>query len=116
MLFCRLSFLVLLFLTVSSCGETDREQQESLVTTTFANLFPENQATTTLPSLDIPGWEQRELPELEQKKAECLSEIAIEPVEVKEEGPPTVTVEPGDTLGVIAKRFESTVDDFMRAN
>ena len=56
MLFCRLSFLLLLFLTVSSCGGTDEEQQETLVTTTFANLFSENQATTTLPSLDIPGW------------------------------------------------------------
>ena len=116
MLFCRLSFLVLLFLTISSCGGTDEVQQEGLVTTTFANLFPENQSTTTLPSLEIPGWEPRELPELEQKKAECLSEIAIEPVEIKEEGPQTVTVESGDTLGVIAKRFETTVDDFMRAN
>ena len=104
MLFCRLSFLLLLFLTVSSCGGTDEEQQETLVTTTFATLFPENQSTTTLPSLDIPGWEPRELPALEQKKAECLSEIAIEPVEIKEDGPQTVTVEPGDTLGVIGKR------------
>ncbi len=116
MLFCRLSFLALLFLAGSSCGGTDEVQQEGLVTTTFANLFPENQSTTTLTSLEIPGWEPRELPELEQKKAECLSEIAIEPVEIKEEGPQTVTVESGDTLGVIAKRFETTVDDFMRAN
>ena len=46
MLFCRLSFLVLLFLTISSCGGTDEVQQEGLVTTTFANLFPENQSTT----------------------------------------------------------------------
>ena len=56
MLFCRLSFLALLILGVSACGGTDEVQQESLVTTTFADLFPENQSTTTLPSLDIPGW------------------------------------------------------------
>ena len=116
MLFCRLSFLALLILGVSACGGTDEVQQESLVTTTFADLFPENQSTTTLPSLDIPGWEPRELPELEEKKAECLSQVAIEPVEAQEEGPQTVTVKSGDTLGVIAKRFETTVDDFMRAN
>ncbi|MAT63032.1 MAG: hypothetical protein CL881_04445 [Dehalococcoidia bacterium] len=116
MLFCRLSFLALLILGVSACGGTDEVQQESLVTTTFADLFPENQSTTTLPSLDIPGWEPRELPELEEKKAECLSQVAIEPVEAQEEGPQTVTVKSGDTLGVIAKRFEVTVDDFMRAN
>ena len=116
MLFCRLSFLALLILGVSACGGTDEVQQESLVTTTFAELFPENQSTTTLPSLDIPGWEPREFPELEEKKAECLSQVAIEPVEAQEEGPQTVTVKSGDTLGVIAKRFETTVDDFMRAN
>ena len=116
MLFCRLSFLALLILGVSACGGTDEVQQESLVTTTFADLFPENQSTTTLPSLDIPGWEPREFPELEEKKAECLSQVAIEPVEAQEEGPQTVTVKSGDTLGVIAKRFEVTVDDFMRAN
>ena len=116
MLFCRLSFLALLILGVSACGGTAEVQQESLVTTTFAELFPENQSTTTLPSLDIPGWEPREFPELEEKKAECLSQVAIEPVEAQEEGPQTVTVKSGDTLGVIAKRFEVTVDDFMRAN
>ena len=116
MLFCRLSFLALLILGVSACGGTDEVQQESLVTTTFAELFPENESTTTLPSLDIPGWEPREFPELEEKKAECLSQVAIEPVEAQEEGPQTVTVKSGDTLGVIAKRFETTVDDFMRAN
>ncbi|MEC7909774.1 MAG: LysM domain-containing protein [Actinomycetota bacterium] len=108
--------MALLILGVSACGGTDEVQQESLVTTTFADLFPENQSTTTLPSLDIPGWEPRELPELEEKKAECLSQVAIEPVEAQEEGPQTVTVKSGDTLGVIAKRFEVTVDDFMRAN
>ena len=57
-----------------------------------------------------------ELPELEKKTVECLSKIGIGPVESTEEGPQTVTVESGDTLGVIAKRFETTVDEFMRAN
>ena len=116
MLFCRFSFLALLLVVGVSCGESSDDQQESVVTTTYANLFPENLSTTTLPTLEIPGWEPRELPELEQKTDECLSKIGIEPVESVEEGPQTVTVKSGDTLGVIAKRFETTVDEFMRAN
>ena len=116
MLFCRLSFLALLIVAISSCGGTEETPQENAVTTTYADLFPENISTTTLPTLEIPGWEPRELPELEQKTVECLSKIGIEPVESTEEGPQTVTVESGDTLGVIAKRFETTVDEFMRAN
>ncbi len=116
MLFCRLSFLALLIVAISSCGGTEETPQENAVTTTYADLFPENISTTTLPTLEIPGWEPRELPELEQKTVECLSKIGIEPVETTEEGPQTVTVESGDTLGVIAKRFETTVDEFMRAN
>ena len=116
MLFCRLSFFALLIVAISSCGGTEETPQENAVTTTYAELFPENISTTTLPTLEIPGWEPRELPELEQKTVECLSKIGIEPVETTEEGPQTVTVESGDTLGVIAKRFETTVDEFMRAN
>jgi len=116
MLFCRLSFFALLIVAISSCGGTEGTPQENAVTTTYADLFPENISTTTLPTLEIPGWEPRELPELEQKTVECLSKIGIEPVETTEEGPQTVTVESGDTLGVIAKRFETTVDEFMRAN
>lgn len=116
MLFCRLSFFALLIVAISSCGGTEETPQENAVTTTYADLFPENISTTTLPTLEIPGWEPRELPELEQKTVECLSKIGIEPVETTEEGPQTVTVESGDTLGVIAKRFETTVDEFMRAN
>jgi len=116
MLFCRLSFFALLIVAISSCGGTEETPQENAVTTTYADLFPENISTTTLPTLEIPGWEPRELPELEQKTVECLSKIGIEPVESTEEGPQTVTVESGDTLGVIAKRFETTVDEFMRAN
>ena len=116
MLFCRLSFFALLIVAISSCGGTEETPQENAVTTTYDDLFPENISTTTLPTLEIPGWEPRELPELEQKTVECLSKIGIEPVETTEEGPQTVTVESGDTLGVIAKRFETTVDEFMRAN
>tara|TARA_B100000029_G_scaffold428619_1_gene438610 strand:+ start:3661 stop:4782 length:1122 start_codon:yes stop_codon:yes gene_type:complete len=108
--------LALLIVAISSCGGTEETPQENAVTTTYADLFPENISTTTLPTLEIPGWEPRELPELEQKTVECLSKIGIEPVETTEEGPQTVTVESGDTLGVIAKRFETTVDEFMRAN
>ena len=66
MLFCRFGFLALLLVVGVSCGESSDDQQESVVTTTYANLFPENLSTTTLPTLEIPGWEPRELPELEQ--------------------------------------------------
>ena len=117
MLFRPLYPLALAPIILSACGVGEIEEKEIVVTTSPLSLFPEQSGTTTLPPLDIPGWEIRELSELQEKKVDCLSQLEFEDViEESEEGPKTVRVEPGDTLGEIAKRFEMTVDDFMRAN
>ena len=97
----------------SACGA----EEEPLATpTTYPNLFGDGPSTTTVPPLQVPGWTSRELPELRAEAERCASDADIQPVEMPEDGPPTVVVEPGDTLGEIAKRFDRTVEEFMRAN
>jgi len=97
----------------SACGA----EEEPLATpTTYPNLFDDGPSTTTVPPLQVPGWTSRELPELRAEAERCASDADIQPVEMPEDGPPTVFVEPGDTLGEIAKRFDRTVEEFMRAN
>jgi len=97
----------------SACGA----EEEPLATpTTYPNLFGDGPSTTTAPPLQVPGWTPRELPELRAEAERCASDADIQPVEMPEDGPPTVLVEPGDTLGEIAKRFDRTVEEFMRAN
>ena len=97
----------------SACGA----EEEPLATpTTYPNLFGDGPSTTTAPPLQVPGWTSRELPELRAEAERCASDADIQPVEMPEDGPPTVVVEPGDTLGEIAKRFDRTVEEFMRAN
>ena len=100
-------------LPASACGA----EEEPLATpTTYPNLFGDGPSTTTAPPLQVPGWTPRELPELRAEAERCASDADIQPVEMPEDGPPTVVVEPGDTLGEIAKRFDRTVEEFMRAN
>ena len=97
----------------SACGA----EEEPLATpTTYLNLFGDGPSTTTVPPLKVPGWTSRELPELRAEAERCASDADIQPVEMPDDGPPTVVVEPGDTLGEIAKRFDRTVEEFMRAN
>ena len=97
----------------SACGA----EEEPLATpTTYPNLFGDGPSTTTAPPLQVPGWTPRELPELRAEAERCASDADIQPVAMPEDGPPTVEVEPGDTLGEIAKRFDRTVEEFMRAN
>ena len=97
----------------SACGA----EEEPLATpTTYPNLFGDGPSTTTVPPLKVPGWTSRELPELRAEAERCASDADIQPVEMPDDGPPTVVVEPGDTLGEIAKRFDRTVEEFMRAN
>ena len=97
----------------SACGA----EEEPLATpTSYPNLFGDGPSTTTAPPLQVPGWTSRELPELRAEAERCASDADIQPVEMPDDGPPTVVVEPGDTLGEIAKRFDRTVEEFMRAN
>ena len=97
----------------SACGA---EKEPPATPTTYPNLFGDGPSTTTVPPLKVPGWTSRELPELRAEAERCASDADIQPVEMPEDGPPTVDVEPGDTLGEIAKRFDRTVEEFMRAN
>ena len=97
----------------SACGA---EEEPAATPTTYPNLFGDGPSTTTVPPLQVPGWTSRELPELRAEAERCASDADIQPVEMPEDGPPTVVVEPGDTLGEIAKRFDLTVEEFMRAN
>ncbi len=97
----------------SACGV---EEEPPATPTTYPNLFGDGPSTTTVPPLKVPGWTSRELPELRAEAERCASDADIQPVEMPEDGPPTVVVEPGDTLGEIAKRFDRTVEEFMRAN
>ena len=100
-------------LPASACGA---EEEPAATPTTYPNLFGDGPSTTTVPPLKVPGWTSRELPELRAEAERCASDADIQPVEMPEDGPPTVVVEPGDTLGEIAKRFDLTVEEFMRAN
>ena len=97
----------------SACGA---EEEPAATPTTYPNLFGDGPSTTTVPPLQVPGWTSRELPELRAEAERCASDADIQPVEMPEDGPPTVVVEPGDTLGEIAKRFDRTVEEFIRAN
>ena len=97
----------------SACGA---EEEPAATPTTYPTLFGDGPSTTTVPPLKVPGWTSRELPELRAEAERCASDADIQPVEMPEDGPPTVVVEPGDTLGEIAKRFDLTVEEFMRAN
>ena len=97
----------------SACGA---EKEPPATPTTYPNLFGDGPSTTTVPPLQVPGWTSRELPELRAEAERCASDADIQPVEMPDDGPPTVVVEPGDTLGEIAKRFDRTVEEFMRAN
>ena len=100
-------------LPASACGA---EEEPAATPTTYPNLFGDGPSTTAVPPLKVPGWTSRELPELRSEAERCASDADIQPVEMPEDGPPTVVVEPGDTLGEIAKRFDLTVEEFMRAN
>ena len=75
-------------------------------TTTVVDLFGDTSTTTTIGKLVVPGWMPTNLPNLVVAADECvdLAEIGADPL--PEEGPRTVTVESGDSLGKIAKRYD----------
>ena len=101
-------------LLATACGGTDEAAEPT--TTTVLELFGDTSTTTTIGGLVVPGWTPTELSDLWTAVDECvdLTEVGAEPL--PDEGPRTVTVESGDSLGKIAKRFDRTVDQFMRAN
>ena len=105
---------LLLVLAAIACGGEDEVIDPG--TTTVVDLFGDTSTTTTIGKLVVPGWTPTSLPNLVAAADECvdLAEIGADPL--PEEGPRTVTVESGDSLGKIAKRYDRTVEQFMRAN
>ena len=106
--------VLVLVLSATACGGSDEVAEPA--TTTIVDLFGDTSTTTTIGRLAVPGWTFTELPDLWEAVGECvdLTEVGAEPLPT--EGPRTVVVESGDSLGKIAKRFDRTVDQFMRAN
>ena len=96
-----------------ACGGDDEAEAPP---TTVGQLFEESAATTTLGGLRVGGWTRRELPDLRAEADRCAASVDVDAPADPDEGPRTVVVESGDTLGKIAKRFDRTVDQFMRAN
>ncbi len=96
----------------AGCGE----EAAAPPTTTVGDLFRNSAATPTVPPLEVVGWEDMVLTDARKAAEACVLDARPEEIVLPDEGPETVTVESGDTLGNIAERFDSTVDAFMRAN
>ena len=83
----------------------------------MGELFAGSATTTTVGGLSVAGWTHRDLPEMRTALDACVASVDVRGASTdEEEGPRTVTVESGDSLGKIAARFDRTVDQFMRAN
>ena len=98
---------------VAACGGGDEAEPPP---STVGELFEGSAATTTVGDLRVDGWTRREMSDLRAAADRCAESADVDAPAGPEEGPRTVVVESGDTLGKIAKRFDRTVDQFMRAN
>ncbi len=108
-----LSLFFVFGLLAASCSS---EGTPAPPTTTVGDLFADSQASPTVPPLEVPGWEKIELSEAREAAETCVASARPPEIVLPDEGPETVMVEAGDSLGKIAERFNSTVDAFMRAN
>lgn len=105
---------LLLVVAVSACGGGGGATPPA---TTVGELFAGSATTTTVGGLSVAGWTHRDLPEMRTALDACVASVDVRGASTdEEEGPRTVTVESGDSLGKIAARFDRTVDQFMRAN
>jgi len=104
---------LLVLAAAMGCGDSEGVEPPP---TTVGDLFVGSETTTTLGGLAVDGWTHRDLPEMRAALEACVASIDVGPTETEVEGPPTVVVEAGDSLGKIAARFDRTVDQFMRAN
>ncbi|MDP6287164.1 MAG: LysM peptidoglycan-binding domain-containing protein [Acidimicrobiales bacterium] len=106
---------LLLVVAVSACGGGGGGAAPPA--TTVGELFAGSATTTTVGGLSVAGWTHRDLPEMRTALDACVASVDVRGASTdEEEGPRTVTVESGDSLGKIAARFDRTVDQFMRAN
>ena len=105
---------LLLVVAVSACGGGGGAAPPA---TTVGELFAGSATTTTVGGLSVAGWTHRDLPEMRTALDACVASVDVRGASTdEEEGPRTVIVESGDSLGKIAARFDRTVDQFMRAN
>ena len=105
---------LLLVVAVSACGGGGPAAPPA---TTVGELFAGSATTTSVGGLSVTGWTHRDLPEMRAALDACVASVDVRGGSTgEEEGPRTVTVESGDSLGKIAARFDRTVDQFMRAN
>ena len=106
--------LVALVMSAAGCSAGDGP---TIVTpTTFPDLFGDVSTTSTLPPAEVPDWEPVQLVAVRNEAEACIASARPEEIVLPDEGPRTVTVESGDTLGKIAESFDTTVAAFMRAN
>ena len=99
---------------VAGCGGSGGAEPTP---TTVGELFAGSVTTTTVGGLTVPGWTQRDLHEMRAALDACVASVDVAAFTISDdEGPRTVIVESGDSLGKIAARFDRTVDQFMRAN
>jgi len=105
---------LLLVVAVSACGGGGGAAPPA---TTVGELFAGSATTTTVGGLSVAGWTHRDLPGMRTALDACVASVDVRGASTdEEEGPRTVIVESGDSLGKIAARFDRTVDQFMRAN
>ena len=107
-----LAIAALVAVTATACGVA--EEVSTPVTT--PDLFGNSAAITTVAPLKVDGWVTVDLPDLRAANDDCVRDAQPESIQIVEEGPETVTVESGVTLGKIAKHHERTVEQFLRAN
>ncbi|MDP6866893.1 MAG: LysM peptidoglycan-binding domain-containing protein [Acidimicrobiales bacterium] len=96
------------------CGGPEEAEPAPI---TVGELFEGSIATTTGAGPAVAGWTYRDLPEMRTALEACVASVDVGSTTAgDDEGPRTVVVESGDSLGKIAARFDRTVDQFMRAN
>ncbi len=106
--------LVALLVLATACSAGDGP---TIVTpTTTPDLFGGVSTASTLPPAEVPDWEPVQLVAVRKDAEACIASARPDEIVLPDEGPRTVTVESGDTLGKIAERFDTTVAAFMRAN
>ncbi|MBI00198.1 MAG: hypothetical protein CL467_06300 [Acidimicrobiaceae bacterium] len=113
---CRHVRGVLLLLLMAGFPACGGGPEATPVPSTVGELFDGSVATTTIGGLRVDGWIRRDLPDLQAAADRCAALADVDAPIEPEEGPRTVVVESGDSLGKIAKRFDRTIDQFMRAN
>ena len=107
-----LAIAALVAVTAAACGVAE----EVSAPATTPDLFGISAAITTIAPLKVDGWVPVDLPDLRAASDQCVDDAQPDSIQIVEEGPETVTVESGDTLGKIAKRYERTVEQFLRTN